>query len=265
MLSNCGAIPAELVENELFGHERGAYTDAAVAKPGLIQEAEGGTLFLDEIDCLPLLAQVKLLRFLQEKEYRPLGSTKTKKTSVRVIAATNADLEEAVQQGRLRRDLYYRLNILPLVLPPLRERQGDIVLLAWHFLAKFAQELGKQVTGFSPEALRLLLAYSWPGNVRELEHVVERAVAMSEETTLNDEVLTQLTSLRVPWHGTFHQAKARAITQFEQVYIKDVLLAHGGNITKAAQATGKNRRAFWQLMHKHSVDAQSLKSPRSSY
>ena len=170
---NCGAIPAELVENELFGHERGAYTDAAVAKPGLIAEAEGGTLFLDEIDCLPLLAQVKLLRFLQEKEYRPLGSVKTRAASVRVIVATNADLENALRQGRLRQDLYYRINILSLVLPPLRQRQGDILLLARHFLAKFTEEFAKPVQDFSPDVLPTLLAYPWPGNIRELEHTIE--------------------------------------------------------------------------------------------
>ncbi|MGH9427132.1 MAG: sigma 54-interacting transcriptional regulator, partial [Terriglobia bacterium] len=152
-------------------------------------------MFLDEIDCLPLLAQVKLLRFLQEKEYRPLGSTKTKKASVRVIAATNADLEDAVQQGRLRRDLYYRINILPLVLPPLRQRQGDIVLLARHFLAKFADEIEKPVKEFSPDALQMLLVYPWPGNVRELEHTIERAAALTEESSLDVGDLTLSTPL----------------------------------------------------------------------
>jgi two-component system, NtrC family, response regulator GlrR len=263
MAVNCGAIPPELIENELFGHERGAYTDAAAAKPGLIQEAEGGTLFLDEIDCLPLLAQVKLLRFLQEKEYRPLGATKTKKAAVRVIAATNADLEEAVQQGRLRRDLYYRINILPLVLPPLRQRQEDIVLLARHFLAKFAEEFGKPGTEFSAGALQMLRAYSWPGNVRELEHTIERAVALTEESTPGEVDLTLVMPLRVEQPETFHHAKTRAVTQFEQAYIQDMLLAHTGNITKAARAAGKNRRAFWQLMRKHGIEAQNRKSSHS--
>jgi len=260
---NCGAIPAELVENELFGHEHGAYTDAAGTKAGLIQEAEGGTLFLDELDCLPLLAQVKLLRFLQEKEYRPLGSTKTKKASVRVIAASNANLEDAVQQGRLRQDLYYRINILPLVLPPLRARQGDIVLLARHFLAKFAEELQKPVTEFTPEALHLLLAYSWPGNVRELEHTVERAVALTEESTIPEVNLPLSTPYQMSRSETFQQAKTREITQFEQLYIKDLLLAHGGSITKAAQAAGKNRRAFWQLMQKHGIEARRVRTVKT--
>jgi len=255
---NCGAIPPELVENELFGHERGAYTDAVVAKPGLIQEAEGGTLFLDEIDCLPPLAQVKLLRFLQEKEYRPLGTTKSKKASVRVITATNTDLEAAIQQGRLRRDLYYRINILPLVLPPLRHRQGDIVLLARHFLTKFAEELDKPRPEFSPAALQMLLAYPWPGNVRELEHTIERAVALTEARIIDEGDLALSTPLHRQEPETFHQVKTRMVAQFEQVYLKDILLAHGGNITKAAHAAGKHRRAFWQLLRKHGIKVQRL-------
>ncbi|HKN81891.1 MAG TPA: sigma-54 dependent transcriptional regulator, partial [Pyrinomonadaceae bacterium] len=149
---NCGAIPVELLENELFGHERGAFTGAQASRDGLIKEAEQGTLFLDEVDCLPLLAQVKLLRFLQEKEYRPLGSTKVVKGDVRIIAASNANLEQAVAAGTLRRDLYYRLNVVPIVLPPLRDRSADILLLARHFLAVYAARLNSPATDFSPEA-----------------------------------------------------------------------------------------------------------------
>src|SRR5215813_1684731 len=150
---NCGAIPVDLVENELFGHERGAFTGAHTAHAGLIEEAEGGTLFLDEIDSLPLLAQVKLLRFLQSKEYRPLGGTKTLKADVRIIAATNANLEEALKAGKIRQDLYYRLNVIPIRLPSLRDRLEDIPLLAKHFLARYAGEFNKPVTGFSPGAI----------------------------------------------------------------------------------------------------------------
>jgi DNA-binding NtrC family response regulator len=181
---NCGAIPTELVENELFGHERAAFIDATTTSYGVIHEADGGTLFLDEIDSLPLLAQVKLLRFLQEREYRPLGSAKTRKAQVRIIAATNADVETAVREGKLRQDLYYRLNILPLVLLPLRQRQEDISLLARHFLHKYAAEFDKPVMNFSPDALQLFGLYDWPGNVRELEHIVERAVALTEQSIL---------------------------------------------------------------------------------
>lgn len=258
---NCGAIPSELIENEIFGHERGAYTDATVARPGLIQEAEGGTLFLDEIDSLPLMAQVKLLRFLQEKEYRPLGSTKTKTASVRVIAATNADLEDALKQGRLRQDFYYRINILSLGLPSLRQRQGDIVLLARHFLVKFAEEFDKPVVDFSPEVLQTLLAYPWPGNVRELEHAIERAVALTNDITLREIDLGYTAPPQASQHETFQQGKRRVVAQFEQGYLKEVLLAHDGNITKAAQAAGKNRRAFWQLLRKYGLVSRHQAQP----
>jgi two-component system response regulator GlrR len=260
---NCGAIPAQLVENELFGHERGAFTDARDGQRGLIAEAEGGTLLLDEIDCLPLLAQVKVLRFLQEKEYRPLGATKTNAASVRIITATNARLEEAILQGTLRRDLYYRINILPLHLPPLRERPEDIVLLAKHFLAKFAAEFAKPVTNFSPEVLRMLCAHSWPGNVRELEYIIERAVALTENTILAEaDLMLPTTPPRTP-HESFQTAKDRAVAQFEKAYLKNILLMHGGNITKAAGAAGKNRRAFWQLMRKHGLTATLGRPPGS--
>ena len=261
---NCGAIPAELVENELFGHERGAFTDARDEQQGLIAEAEDGTLLLDEIDCLPLLAQVKLLRFLQAKEYRPLGATKTKTASVRIITASNANLEDTVHQGILRRDLYYRINILPLGLPPLRDRPEDIVLLAQHFLAKFAAEFGKPVSDFSPAVLRMLRAYSWPGNVRELEHTIERAVALTDDTTLSVVDIALSTANPHTPLESFQTAKDRVVAQFEQTYLKDILLAHGGNITKAAAAAGKDRRAFWQLMQKHRIEAHSLKDLQAS-
>ena len=257
---NCGAIPVELVENELFGHERGAFTDASTAQGGLIHEAEGGTLFLDEIACLPLLAQVKLLRFLQDKEYRRLGSTKTQQGDVRVVAAMNIDLEEAVREGKLRQDLYYRLNIIPLVLPPLRERREDIPLLARYFLAKYAAKLNKYVTDCSPDVMQLLVLYEWPGNVRELEHTIERAVVLSEQAVIHkaDIILPRVAA--AAHQDSFQEAKAKVIARFERTYIQGLLLAHQGNITKAARAAQKNRRAFWQLMRKHLIDAHSFKS-----
>jgi len=257
---NCGAIPVELVENELFGHERGAFTDASTAQGGLIHEAEGGTLFLDEIACLPLLAQVKLLRFLQDKEYRRLGSTKTQQGDVRVVAAMNIDLEEAVREGKLRQDLYYRLNIIPLVLPPLRERREDIPLLARYFLAKYAARLNKDVTDCSPDVMQLLVLYEWPGNVRELEHTIERAVVLSEQAVIHKADLILPRVATAAHQDSFQEAKAKVIAQFERTYIQGLLLAHQGNITKAARAAQKNRRAFWQLMRKHLLDAHSFKS-----
>lgn len=219
---NCGAIPADLVENELFGHERGAYTGAGTSQRGVIAAAEGGMLFLDEIDSLPLLAQVKLLRFLQEKEFRPLGSNQITKAAVRIIAATNANLEQAMQQGRFRRDLYYRLNILSLVLPALHSRPEDIIPLAQHFLTKFAEEFTKPVRGFSPDALHLLSSYSWPGNVRELEHTVERAVALTQNVTISSADFTLPVSLTTVRSGSFHAAKAKVVADFEKTYLQEM-------------------------------------------
>ena len=254
---NCGAIPVELVENELFGHERGAFTSAITSQPGLIQEADGGTLFLDEIDSLSLAAQVKLLRFLQEKEFRPLGSTRVHTADVRVIAATNTDVEKAVRDGQLRQDLYYRLNVIPLVLPALRERRQDIPLLVRHFLAKYAVEFNKPVLNCSAEALQALMLYDWPGNVRELEHMVERAVALSRQEMIRIDDLFLPGTTTPP--ESFQAAKAKVITQFERAYIQGLLHTYDGNITRAAQAARKNRRAFWQLMQKHRIDAQSFR------
>ncbi len=260
---NCGAIPAELVENELFGHEPGAFTGASTSQPGLIYEADGGTLFLDEIDCLPLSSQVKLLRFLQEKEYRRLGSTKLLQANVRVIAATNVEVEEAVRGGKLRLDLYYRLNVIPLMLPPLRERREDIPLLARHFLAKYASQFNKPAMDFSSDAMQELIVYEWRGNVRELEHVIERAIVLSEQAIIRN------TGIVLPRRGStvrqesFQAAKARIITQFERSYIQGLLSTYRGNISRSAQAAQKNRRAFWQLLRKHQIDVQRFKQGSS--
>jgi two-component system response regulator GlrR len=259
---NCGALPVDLVENELFGHERGAFTGAVVPHAGVIHEAEGGTLFLDEIDSLPLMAQVKLLRFLQEKEYRSLGSAKLRQANVRIIAATNANLAKALAEGALRRDLYYRINTLQLVLPPLRERPEDIPLLTHHFVTKYREEYKKMVTAIASDALQLLLQYDWPGNIRELEHVVARAVALAAQPTL------QTIDIRLPQHAStsldsFQVAKTRVIAEFEKTYIQRLLMAYDGNITKAAQAAGKHRRAFWELMRKHHIRCSSLGVVRS--
>lgn len=256
---NCGAIPLELVENELFGHERGAYTGALTSELGLINEADGGTLFLDEVDCLPLLAQVKLLRFLQEKEYRPLGSSKVCKANVRLMAATNIDLEKAVDEGIVRRDLYYRLNVIPLKLPTLRERREDIMLLATHFLAKYRNEFNKEVSDFSAEAIQALMRYAWPGNVRELEHVIERAVVLCERKRVSERDVVLPESIPIK-HESFQQMKARVVAQFEKTYIQEVLTACNGNITRAAQMALKNRRAFWQLIRKYRINVQAFKT-----
>jgi DNA-binding NtrC family response regulator len=258
---NCGAIPVELLENEFFGHERGAYTGASASQQGLLREAEGGTIFLDEIDCLPLLAQIKILRFIQEKEFRPLGSTRTCDADVRVIGASNVDLEEAVKAGKLRKDLYYRLNVIRLTLPPLRERREDVPLLARFFLDKYAAEFGKEIAEIPLDAMQRLVLYDWPGNVRELEHVIERAVVLSEQGGIKSSDILSPSQQQMSDQGTFQQAKTKIVNQFEKSYIQRLLLAHQGNITKAAQAAKKNRRAFWQLIRKHRIDAQSFRPP----
>ncbi len=256
---NCGAIPAELAENELFGHERGAYTGAASSQTGLIEEANCGTLFLDEIDCLSLLTQVKLLRFLQDKEYRPLGSSRARRADVRIIAASNTDIEESVRQGRLRQDLYYRLHVVPLALLPLRERSDDIPLLADHFLDIHTSALGKRVTRISTNAMSKLMLYQWPGNIRELEHVIERAVVMCEGSVLTETDITLSHSQQAESHCSFQEGKARAVSQFERNYIKGLLITYRGNITRAAKAANKNRRAFFELIRKHRIDVSRFR------
>jgi len=256
---NCGAIPVELLENELFGHDRGAFTGATGARDGLIREAEEGTLFLDEVNCMPSFAQVKLLRFLQSKEYRRLGSTKSLNGNVRIIAASNADLEAEVAAGTMRRDLYYRLNVVPIVLPPLRTRGNDIILLARYFLAQYAAKLNSPAVDFSPEAERKLLLYSWPGNVRELEHVIERVLILCTEKIIQAEhiVLPSETSAS---QLSFQEMKANVISQFETTYIQSLLTVYKGNITRAAQAAQKERRTFWELVRKHNIDVQKYKT-----
>jgi two-component system, NtrC family, response regulator GlrR len=260
---NCGAIPPELIENELFGHVSGAFTDAKTARRGLIDEAKGGTLFLDEVDCLPLMAQVKFLRFLQEKEYRPLGASKTHKADLRVIAATNINCETAVQEGKLRQDLYYRLNVIQLKLPSLRDRREDIPLLAHHFLNKYALEFNRQVSGFSPDAIRKMILYEWPGNVRELEHVIMRAVVLSTKPIICAAGIAICDSETMPFPESFQEAKNRMVDQFEKTYIKGLLLSNHCNISKSAKAAQKNRRAFWELIRKHHISVQTLKSKAS--
>src|SRR5262249_47639354 len=256
---NCSAIPVELVENELFGHEREAFTGASSSRPGLITEADGGTLFMDEIDCMPLLAQVKLLRFLQEKEYRPLGSMRRRHADVRVMAATNIDLEEAVRTGKLRHDLYYRLNVIPLMLPPLRERPGDIPVLARHFLAKYSSEFDKRTTDLSPAAMQMLMLHQWPGNVRELEHVIERATVMCQHQIIGPDDIGLPLRKAAAAGTSFQEMKATMIAQFERTYISGLLRIHQGNVSKAARAAQKDPRALRQLIRKHKIDVMTFR------
>ncbi len=256
---NCGAIPVELVENELFGHAPGAFTGASTLEFGLIREADSGTLFLDEIDCLPLQSQIKLLRFLQEKVYKPLGSTKICAANVRIVAAMNTAPQEAIESGRLRRDLYYRLNVIPLRLPPLRQRREDILLLARHFIAKYAAEFDKPARDFTTGAVRMLYSYDWPGNVRELEHVVERAVVFSNRALIADVDMHIADGEGQTRPESFKEAKEKLIRQFEKTYLQDLLLANQGNVSRAARAAHKHRRALWHLIRKHQIDIQCFR------
>jgi DNA-binding NtrC family response regulator len=250
---NCGALPENLVESEIFGHKRGAFTGAASDEAGLIRETEGGTLFLDEIDCLTPQAQVKLLRFLQDGEYRSVGSHQILRANIRVIAATNADIPHVVRSGKFREDLFYRLNVLPLTLPALRERPGDILLIARDFLEKQAAITDTRPKSLSGAALNRLLSHSWPGNVRELQNVLMRAVVLSDRGQIEP------LDLNLPEEGpaaeeeSFRTMKSRVVWRFEHDFLIAALQAHQGNITRAASAVKKNRRAFWELLRKHNL------------
>lgn len=260
---NCGGIPGELVEDELFGHVKGAYTTALAARAGLVREAEGGTLFLDDVDCLPLAAQAKLLRFLQELEYRPVGSNAVMHADVRVISASNRDLQALAQRGGFRQDLYFRLNVLRLTLPPLRQRREDITLLAEAFLREFAERFERPARRFSAGAIERLLAHSWPGNVRELRHLIERAVLLASGVELQSadlEIDDQTPAAATADQESFHSAKQRVVRDFERGYIEQLLAASGGNIAEAARAARKDRRAFFELMRKHRIDAERFRA-----
>jgi DNA-binding NtrC family response regulator len=249
---NCGALPEQLVESEIFGHKRGAFTGALADQAGLIQQAEGGTLFLDEVDALTRPAQVKLLRFLQDGEYRAVGGQGVVRGNIRVVAASNANLARLVSDGSFREDLFYRLNVLELVLPPLRERRGDIPLLADHILEKLAVLQGTARKNLSLPALNRLFAHSWPGNVRELENILTRAVVLCDGDTITPAHLN-LPDAGPEESGSFRQTKARVVQRFEYDFLQAVLRTHDGNITRAARAVGKNRRAFWELLRKHGL------------
>ena len=263
---NCAALPDLLVENELFGHSKGAFTGALVEKHGLFHEADGGTLFLDEINSLNMAAQSKLLRVLQDQEFRPLGSTKSRAVDVKIVAATNADLRCLVESRQLREDLFYRLNVLTVAIPPLRDRREDIPGLARHFVKRSAEEFGKDAVRLSPDAITKIMNYAWPGNVRELQGVMHRAVAMATSDALEaldldvpDHEPSGLSNTFVPEvmvtdQGGFQAMKAKVIDEFERAYLCRILTTHQGNISKAARAAHKERRAFQRLLHKHGLD-----------
>jgi Nif-specific regulatory protein len=250
---NCGALTETLLESELFGHVRGAFTGAAKDKKGLLQVVDGGTLFLDEIGEVSPKLQVKLLRFLENGELSPVGSVRTQQVDVRIIAATNRDLQQEVTQGHFREDLYYRINVFPLNLPPLRERQGDIRLLAQHFLATFNDRFGKRVSGLSEQALGKLEQYAWPGNIRQLQNELERAILMADDDAeLKPEDLSERISgmLEIPVAvGPLHEA----MEKLEEQYIRRALKQHDYNRTRTAKTLGISRQALTAKLHKYDL------------
>jgi len=251
---NCGSFTEELMANELFGHEKGAFTGAMDNKAGLLQAADGGTVFLDEIGDMPLTMQVKLLRVIQEKEFLPVGGVDAVHTDVRFIAATHRDLKEDVKKGNFRQDLYYRLNVITIRLPPLVERAGDVPLLALHFLDKKGKEMGKDIQSIDREAMELLAHYSWPGNVRELENIIERAVALESGSVIGVEDLPEyIRNLAIE---TYRQTQSGVPTLEEQEihYIKWVLEKSGGNKTKAAKMMGIDRVSLWRKLKRYGIE-----------
>jgi DNA-binding NtrC family response regulator len=268
---HCGSLPDTLLENELFGHERGAFTDAHAQKRGLISQAEKGTLFLDEVEAMTLKAQVALLRLLQDKKFRVLGSSCEQQADIRVVAATNSPLEQLVQAGSFRADLYYRLCVLLVNLPPLRERKGDITILASHFLQKHLPADRPQMQ-LTPTACEALLAYDWPGNVRELESAIIRGIHLSRTN------LIEVRDLGIPSRAidpldisatpaglrSFKSMKQEIIESFEQDYLNRIMREHQGNVSQAALAAGKERRELGKMLKKYQIDPQTFSHARKS-
>jgi len=251
---NCSAIPETLLESELFGYARGAHSTARSDREGLLVEADGGTLFLDEIAEMPLALQPKLLRVLQDGEVRPLGTNKVERVDVRVIAATNRDLAAHLREGHLREDLYYRLNVVQIHLPPLRGRSEDVLPLAEHFLARSAARAGKALRGFTEDAKKIMLAYTFPGNVRELENMVERAVALAEGDLIGPDDLPPVMRQRKS-QDRLSTAVAQGLTldQLEREYIERVLDAEGGNKTRAALRLGLDRKTLYRKLEEYAA------------
>ncbi len=254
--TNCGAIPEGLLENELFGHIRGAYTDAHESKEGLFAQADGGTLFLDEIGNTPPALQMKLLRVLQEREFKPIGGTKSIKVNVRVVAASNVDIKKAVTNGTFREDLFYRIHVVPIYLPPLRERKDDIPLLATYFMREFCGALKKDIQEFTPAAIQRMMRYNWPGNVRELQNKIEHAVVMATKNVITPEDLFGDTDIsNHPFHS-YKDAKER----FEREYLENLLKISNGNISYASKMAKRYRADIYKLIKKYRINPDNYKN-----
>src|SRR5262245_43181693 len=269
---NCAAVPESLLESELFGHEKGSFTGAVKSTRGLFSQANGGTIFLDEIGDMPMSIQAKLLRVLQERQFYPVGSEKPVEVDVRIVVATNKDLEKEVEKGTFRQDLFFRLHVIPIHLPPLRERKEDIPLLAERFLKQIAQQMKKDIKGLTPESLRKFMMHDWPGNVRELENTLEYAVAMSRDDLITDDLVLQrrdgdgnrsitdrsARDLEISVKGpltTYKEAKY----EFERTYLIQLLQSCSGKASEAAKVAGKCRTDFYDLLRKHDIRIERFK------
>jgi len=260
---NCGALPDHLIENELFGHNRGAYTDARDSQAGLIAQAEGGTLFLDEVDSLSPKAQVSLLRFLQDGQYRPLGSSRTEFAQVRILAASNVELEPLVEEGRFRADLHFRLNVMELPVPPLRARGGDVELLARHFIAEAACRYKVPSKELHPDTLQWLASQPWPGNIRELQNRIQREFLLADGPLLRIRAPALANERRRQpdrRYGcadtlNFNEAKQSMLQAFERSHLLRLMRESAGNVSQAARMAGKERRALGKLLKKYQIEA----------
>jgi DNA-binding NtrC family response regulator len=263
---NCGALPDNLLESELFGHERGAFTDAKRASRGLVAQAEGGTLFLDEVEAMTPRAQVVLLRFLQDQQYRPVGGRLLSNGNLRIIASSNVDLEELVRCSQFRRDLLFRFSILSVVMPPLRDRDRDVVLLAEHFIRRFAIQHQRPEKKLHPETIAWLLSHDWPGNVRELENLLLREFLLAEGDAVrigskSKSAASPMASDETGIGQTFKSAKALAVARFEKAYLNNLLIKARGNISLAARISRKDRSALNKLVKKHGLESERFRAP----
>ena len=253
---NCAALPEALLESNLFGHEKGAFSGAIKDAKGLFLQAHGGTIFLDEIGDMPLSIQAKILRVIQERQFRPIGSEKQVEVNVRIIVATNKNLEDQVKQGLFREDLYYRIHVIPVYLPSLRDRKEDIPPLVDHFLEKSRLQMKKEIKGLTPQAMQKLMLYDWPGNVRELENVVEYATAMTDKEYITEDLILQT-------KGIVSQDPVKPLKEakdaFEKSYLIYLMESCKGNVTEAAQFAGKYRADFYDLLKKHSLNPHDFK------
>jgi two-component system response regulator GlrR len=252
---NCAALPETLLESELFGYEKGAFTGAMRSTNGLFTQAHEGTILLDEIGNMPLSIQAKMLRVLQERQFYPVGGKTPIEVNVRVIAATNKDIEIEVREGRFREDLFYRIHVIPLNLPPLREKKEDIPPLVDHFLGKFNKKMRKKVKGLSPQAIQKLMIHNWPGNVRELENTIEFAMAMTQHDVIKEELILQTKGLFPEPMKSLKESR----DSFEKGYLINVLSLAKGNVSKASEISGKYRADFYALLKKHDLKPEAFK------